>query len=371
MRDHYISLKIGVVWGMLAAPTQIFCIEFSDIPSIIPSDVPSLQPNGVPSYVPSVDPSFFVSTYPSDNPSIQPSDGPSIQPSDSPSSMPTDDGILCSDVAYNGTSFPVCYKATMTAISGIGMFENGTETPASQLFNYEYDIYSANTIPIGTGTTIRMQRSGEVQGQDDRTECDFVEINGQPCTSCRYCDDDVFSSDCTNIEHGRMVDCESVFPVYFPLLPVAALVNAYHCSEIYDGLETFLVCYSLEGAVISSTSVSENGTAFPPEQIFVYFFNVYDPASLAPAFNITIARSEERCHHVEVDGYACASCSYCGQETITADCTNLQHGRQVECEAVEPLFFPLKAETFYTVWDSDMDPADELFANAIYVNGRL
>lgn len=53
----------------------------------------------------------------------------------------------------------------------------------------------------------------------------MIAWNQQSCSSCSVCNlgsgylklDEVISSDCTNLEGGRIVECESVAPFYFPM----------------------------------------------------------------------------------------------------------------------------------------------------------
>lgn len=299
--------------------------------------------------------------YASDPPSASTPDAPSFDsfsdvPSDyeasfAPTSGPTISGIQCTDISYDNTTVPVCYKVTAEAISSIGMFENGTDTPASQQFNWQFELY--DTDRTFTGYIVKVQRSGEVQGTEDRTECDFVEINGETCSSCDYCGNDRFTADCTNLVHGRSLECESISPLFFPLTADAVSIlqpGDVECSMIDDGIDIFEVCYEVSFSAISSIGQYPNGTSTPAGQRYFYDYKLN--VSEFESFNISMARSGEvegtddrtECDFVEVDGEMCSSCSYCGDETFTADCTNILHGRFVECESAFPVFFPLTSD---------------------------
>lgn len=195
----------------------------SDVPSatsITLSDAPSRNLRMVPT---------MSSDMPSDSSSTQPSDMPSDLPSVSSGSMsPSNilpnmidvDSIRCSPVQFNDTDVQVCYVATAEAISTIGFSdENFTTTVAQQRYSYQFDVVDDDK--EHSGITIEVQRSGEViedvNGSVDLTECDFVQVTGQLCASCTYCGNETYTVDCTNINHGRYLECESVFPVLFPL----------------------------------------------------------------------------------------------------------------------------------------------------------
>jgi hypothetical protein len=60
------------------------------------------------------------------------------------------------------------------------------------------------------------------------TSEDGAYMGGVACNSCSWCavyglgqDWSLFSADCTNLEHGRVVDCEPADAVYFPLTEAA------------------------------------------------------------------------------------------------------------------------------------------------------
>jgi hypothetical protein len=73
-------------------------------------------------------------------------------------------------------------------------------------------------------------------------------------------------------------------------------------------------------------------------------------ASVYPGIEISVFRDDADICGVTVtapgstDKEACSTCTYCGNETYSADCTNLENGRDVNCESTVSIFFPLTAE---------------------------
>jgi hypothetical protein len=126
-------------------------------------------------------------------------------------------------------------------------------------------------------------------------------------------------------------------------------------ATIFDGNSTFSVYYLPFIQAASSISADENGTIFPAYQTYFYNYVVYSDqdAGFNP-FNITIHRSGEKdcttgedrteCDFFGVDDEQCNSCTYCGNEAFSADCTNVPFGRKIECESSSTLIFPLIAE---------------------------
>jgi hypothetical protein len=53
---------------------------------------------------------------------------------------------------------------------------------------------------------------------DNNNNSCTVAVNDVNCTSCDYCGNETYSTDCTNIQNGRSVECEPLYPIYFPLL---------------------------------------------------------------------------------------------------------------------------------------------------------
>jgi hypothetical protein len=106
-----------------------------------------------------------------------------------------------------------------------GQYDNGTQTPVFEQHLYNSTIYYFEGRKLTEPYIITMKRSGEVDntttvGVDiDRTQCDYLAVNGVNCLSCTYCGDEMYKADCTNIMHGRVTaNCESSTPVLFPFL---------------------------------------------------------------------------------------------------------------------------------------------------------
>jgi len=72
---------------------------------------------------------------------------------------------------------------------------------------------TVDATPFLSGLSVRIEYG---DGEAAPANC-TVEINDVACSSCTICEGEGFSSDCTNIESGRMVECESTDPFYYPL----------------------------------------------------------------------------------------------------------------------------------------------------------
>lgn len=68
-------------------------------------------------------------------------------------------------------------------------------------------------------------------------------------------------------------------------------------------------------------------------------------------YQIRVERNQtsDECMGVWVNRQNCLSCTFCGNETYSADCTNLQFGRQATCENATQVFFPLTADALQVV----------------------
>jgi hypothetical protein len=118
----------------------------------------------------------------------------------------------------------------------------------------------------------------------------------------------------------------------------------------------FRVCYIPSSAAISSMAMIDENTIDPPaSQVYWYNYTIYNQKNLLQYYVISAERSGEvlnggqgtdltTCQYVAVAGMPCTSCSYCGNNTMSADCTNLQYGRVATCEPLLPLFFPFESE---------------------------
>jgi hypothetical protein len=159
-------------------------------------------------------------------------------------------------------------------------------------------------------------------------------------------------------------DLPSMLPTPTPITssPSATIVAndlGYTCEDYLAGgyEEPFTVCYSPSVAAISGMSAPlGNETELPPAaQVYWYNYTIYNPKDDAQSYVISVERSGDvlnggsgtdltECQYVAVEGMECASCSYCGNETMSADCTNIHLGRVVTCEPLVPLFFPFESD---------------------------
>lgn len=78
----------------------------------------------------------------------------------------------------------------------------------------------------------------------DEKLCTGVTINNQPCQRCVYCENDLFSADCTNIPNGRNVYCESIVPIFYPLsssTSAVASIGRQGYSKTYYVIQMMMV----------------------------------------------------------------------------------------------------------------------------------
>ena len=110
----------------------------------------------------------------------------------------------------------LCYGGGGSTPSPAGL-ENGTTIYVGG-FSWEYSFSNEELESL----------SVVVRFEDDQS-CS-VTINGdETCSTCSKCDpapsgyEEIYSTDCTNIEGGRNVVCEPVTPVFFPMSPTYGL----------------------------------------------------------------------------------------------------------------------------------------------------
>lgn len=144
--------------------------------------------------------------------------------------------VDCSTISNsrNGT-FQVCSTGSFTSpspavIDGETFYLGG--------YSYNYDIVrglkeGTETFSLSDKALEKAYNNGIVIGVvlDDNEKCSVtitVKEKSTVCSSCRYCGDETFSSNCTNVPKGRVVNCESTAlgEVYFPMKGAAALLPA-------------------------------------------------------------------------------------------------------------------------------------------------
>jgi hypothetical protein len=124
----------------------------------------------------------------------------------------------------------------------------------------------------------------------------------------------------------------------------AASLSEYGCDPAHPALCGTAEFYSPSPAAL------ENGTTFYIGG-YSYIYHFY-PAGLEGAdltgtanyTEVAIGRDDSNvCTGISVDGTNCTRCVFCGNETFTADCTNIPNGRLAVCESVAypSLYFPL------------------------------
>lgn len=103
-------------------------------------------------------------------------------------------------------------------------------------WTHSFFVSVTNTTEIGLDTTIYLE--------DDMVNCS-VTVNNEECNSCTVCeasdtgDTDVFSADCTNINHdmevGRKIECESAVTPFYPLALETTDSMSPGNTEVTDG----------------------------------------------------------------------------------------------------------------------------------------
>ena len=182
----------------------------------------------------------------------------------------------------------------------------------------------------GVTTEVRWQHTGV---------CD-VFADTKKCKSCSLCSEPdgnatsgIVSADCTNVDKGRVVECEPVAPVFFPFVPEVVPACTDYIFPVTEGVtaETREICFSLN---IEDDEKSLKSVTYEfVNDLRGLEFKVEMPGEKSETCQVTIGSNE-----------TCSTCNICrnpDQISISADCTNLRGGRNVECESILPAFFPL------------------------------
>jgi hypothetical protein len=154
--------------------------------------------------------------------------------------------VNCMNITLNGSStFQACAIGLVTGPSP-AQFENGTTIYVggySNMYQIVQGLEQGFDIVNLTQAELSNAKTGiEVNvARDDYDVCTVsitTEKNGtnDKCVSCTYCGNETYTADCTNIENGRIVDCESTSNgmVYFPLTEAAlkGYMNATNTTDV-------------------------------------------------------------------------------------------------------------------------------------------
>ena len=154
--------------------------------------------------------------------------------------------VSCIDITTEGSeSFRVCSPNEIYGPSPIS-FENATGefTEYAGGWTHPFIIYNASAegfdenTPNMQGDPFPAEASANMRvtvRREDNNTCSVTVLNtangmDYACNSCTYCGDfneppenqmgcvtcGTYSADCTNLENGRMVECESIATVFFP-----------------------------------------------------------------------------------------------------------------------------------------------------------
>jgi hypothetical protein len=144
------------------------------------------------------------------------------------------------------------------------------------------------------------------------------------------------------------------------------LVSCETITPTEEGSEPFEVCASY--GFTTPSPASENGTTTYIGG-WSYEYSIYHPVAKgavegkegfpAEAFimEVMVTRSDAGDCNVTAftnETMMCSSCTHCGNETgddtlYSADCTNLENGRNVECESTDVVYFPFTADAIPNV----------------------
>lgn len=132
----------------------------------------------------------------------------------------------CTPITYDKKTFEACATSEYESPSP-AMLTNGTVV---YLGGYDsiYTFYTGLTSGVVTSTLTQAQLTSHSSNvvvnvrREDSGNCTVnVTVSGvaKSCKFCSYCGVDKYTADCTNLDNGRMVNCESTATgtVYFPL----------------------------------------------------------------------------------------------------------------------------------------------------------
>jgi hypothetical protein len=196
------------------------------------------------------------------------------------------------------------------------------------------------------------------------------------CKSSKYCGGGDYSADCTNLLYGRNVQCEAMMP-FFPFTGDAILSG----KEITSLTSTPTTptkptpakpptpaspktpkCFNvtLPNPIGQKPSRKNTNTSFPvctvknviktnmttniSKESYYGNYSIYSTNNLTngPIFTISFDTIK---NFIKVDNVGkCNSFSDCNNGRFSADCTNLQYGRNVSCEFALKIFFPFTVD---------------------------
>jgi hypothetical protein len=149
--------------------------------------------------------------------------------------------VFCSDIVSSTgePSFEVCSIASYTSPSP-ALFENGT---VIYMGGYSAEYVITKGIAEGTEVTDDPKQFAGIGisvSRDDFDKCTVLvqyadSSMDKECSGCKYCGDESYSVDCSNVDFGRKLEvCESTLPdvVFFPLTADALLNQTIPTIEV-------------------------------------------------------------------------------------------------------------------------------------------
>jgi hypothetical protein len=365
--------------------------------TISPMKSPSLRPTFTTTLPTTAMPNLAPAMYPTSD-TQRPSSTPVTSAPFPTSNIPTSSPISCINYTYPGmigNPFEVCYEDKISYVDGVTTkLRNGTRA-AVPCFKHTYNIYNRDDMITPSFTIILKRTGNHVPNEVDTSKFHVAKVAGiAKCKWSHYCGNNTFTADCTNLLYGRRAQCEPIKPFFFPFTadavrtagrtpivklpkptrvpvpkpiraPVPAPTTSYttisngtalQCTNVtYTALANpFKVCYKTKHAIRRSVKYLWNRIQPYVIERHEYNHTIYNHNTTTVIGMIGVGQSTKTYPngttsilsvYVKVVGVAlCNSYSSCGQDKISADCTNLQYGRKVTCESILHVFYPFTNE---------------------------
>ena len=133
--------------------------------------------------------------------------------------------VQCRTFTHNGLSQEICAH-TAGSTPSLATIPDANGTLITVLAGgYTTELFYLEGVPNGTDVSVATIPDTAytheifVRREDDDITCS-IKVNNVTCTTCGYCQNDLYTADCTNIDGGRVVeDCETDL-LFYPLLAV-------------------------------------------------------------------------------------------------------------------------------------------------------
>lgn len=152
----------------------------------------------------------------------------------------------------------------------------------------------------------------------------------------------------------------------------ASMSPLVFCTPITDDVGVFDVCAI--GQFFSPSPFMDENNSSGTVGDYSYMYTITDGVAAGEdgsdvkdqtgiVIEVTMDNLTENCNvTITRDGADedCSFCAHCGEESFTADCSNIADGRQVDCEKAtfETVFFPMSAEAIGAIPINDTQIAE-------------